>query len=630
MRKIVTILIAFFCISTLAEAQFSGGGGGTTESGPAVPRKLTTVELQKQCDNGDAISCDNLGVRYLQGDGVAKDAQKANALFQRACDGGDYMGCFDIAESYRFGEGVGKDTKSAAAYYQRGCDAKGANSCAQLAILYNDGDGVPQDDGKAALFAKRSCDGKSSLGCTLLATVYTQGAPGYPKDLARAEELFAEACFANVDFNRPPDSVSQAACSSLAKLTGKPACKVSKYTDSAGKAGTICFDEQAGWQVSNATIAEPVSAGPVMPKADVAGAANAALSAGNHAYARRDFATAAVQFATACDGGSDLACGSLGGMYLNGEGVSASGARAATLLAKACDAGITSSCGKLGLIYDSGNGVTTNKRLAFMLFSGACARSDMAACYNQGRLFESGQGGTFDLAQAAILYGRACASGVADSCVSIGAMHASGIHFAQNDAQAVTYFDLGCTQGSQSGCARSKETNAAMARSSELAAAKAAVTMPARSKGSLNCQKARTIPESDLAEIERLARIGFASNDPICVHVLGWLSEEKRDYELAYVYYSNAANKNFGMSVNNIGGLYSRGNFVQQSRLTGNEWYRRALQIAEADGDTALAALARQNIAINEEAMRPPPPAPKGCQKQSVFVDGFGDPICLD
>jgi Sel1 repeat len=269
MRKFFTIVLALFGFTTFAHAQSIPGGQG-------AKAPLTAEELQKRCDGGNAIACDDLGVLYLKGDGVAKDAKKANALFQRACDGGDPVGCYDLAESYRFGDGVAKDMKAAAAFYQRACDGGNAGGCSQLAIQYNGGEGVAQDDAKAALFADRSCKGGSPLGYTLLGSVYGDGAPGYPKDVKRAEELFRNACFDKADFKAAPDTVSRAACSSLAKLTGKPACTRNTYPG--GPSELICFEGPGTWKVT----VTPAAA----PPPDPAVTSNAAVNAGNAAYAR--------------------------------------------------------------------------------------------------------------------------------------------------------------------------------------------------------------------------------------------------------------------------------------------------------------------------------------------------------
>jgi uncharacterized protein len=441
MRSIMLLLLALVGSLSVAHAQsvphsqFSGGG---------VDRKMSNEELQKRCDGGEAIACDDLGVRYLKGDGAAKDLTRSAALFRRACDGGDSVGCYDLAESYRFGDGVAKDMKAASAFYQRACDGKVANACAELAILYNDGEGVSQDDSKAALFADRSCKGGASLGCALLASVYVQGTTGYPKDVAKAEQLFTNACFDKANFNTAPDVASQIACSGLTKLTGKPAC--TKKTYSIGSSELICFEAPGTWKVTEIPVEEPKSAN------DSVAVANAAVYAGNAAYESKDFVKAAGHYASACDNGSVAACGKLGEMYVDGQGLMRNAARAAPLLAKACDGALPAACAKLGQLYDKGDGVQPNKTRAFNLFDGACSQSIIAACYNLGRLYEGGQGTAANMAQAATFYQKACNGGVADGCSGLGAMHSKGVYFAKDLIQAEYFFNLACSKGGKQGC----------------------------------------------------------------------------------------------------------------------------------------------------------------------------------
>lgn len=41
-------------------------------------------------------ACNNLGVMYAQGIGVARDRALANEMYRRACDGGDTTACNNL------------------------------------------------------------------------------------------------------------------------------------------------------------------------------------------------------------------------------------------------------------------------------------------------------------------------------------------------------------------------------------------------------------------------------------------------------------------------------------------------------------------------------------------------------
>lgn len=374
-RFLVTFTLLLSFVGSPANAQFSGGGGG-----PAPTSKQSTEQLQAGCDGGDSIHCEKLGMRYLEGDGVVRNAKTAAALFQRACDGGDEMGCFDVAESYRFGDGVAKNLKTAAGFYQRACDGKYAPACAELALLYIDGNGVSKDISKTALYADRACNGGAQIGCALLGAVYAEGVAGYPKDLRRAEDLLHQACFKDVNFEVAPDRTSIVACGMLTSFTGQPACQ--RVTYPGGPTEDRCFEAPRAWKVTEVRTAPaaPPAAAAAPPRVDPVATGNNAVNAGNAAYARKDYAAAAAQFAIACDADNASACGVLGEMYLKGEGVLANGARAAGPLAKACDAGIAVACRNLGSLYADGRGVPLRKDKALALYNNACVAGLTDAC----------------------------------------------------------------------------------------------------------------------------------------------------------------------------------------------------------------------------------------------------------
>lgn len=88
--------------------------------------------FQKGCDGGDANSCNNLGVRYEYGDGVAKDVSRAVQLYQKTCDGGNALGCNNLGHMYEQGLGVAKSNVLAAQFFHKGCDLGNSDACANV------------------------------------------------------------------------------------------------------------------------------------------------------------------------------------------------------------------------------------------------------------------------------------------------------------------------------------------------------------------------------------------------------------------------------------------------------------------------------------------------------------------
>src|SRR5262249_16335328 len=118
-----------------------------------------------------------------------------------------------------------------------------------------------------------------------------------------------------------------------------------------------------------------------------------------------DPARASTFFRQGCDGGDDHACGALGRMLLDGDGVPKDQAKAAELLKRACDGTQAAACVDLGLMSETGNGAPKNPMIAKFLYEPACMRGDFVGCSNQGRL-ELGQGGNPDAAKRA--FSQAC------------------------------------------------------------------------------------------------------------------------------------------------------------------------------------------------------------------------------
>jgi hypothetical protein len=70
------------------------------------------------CHGGNALGCTNLGLMYWN-NYLPKDDKRAAELFQQACDGSDRSGCRALAFMYEQGQGVAKDLDRASFFYQK-------------------------------------------------------------------------------------------------------------------------------------------------------------------------------------------------------------------------------------------------------------------------------------------------------------------------------------------------------------------------------------------------------------------------------------------------------------------------------------------------------------------------------
>jgi hypothetical protein len=140
--------------------------GSLTAAQPNQPAKAL-AQLQAACDKGDGQACYDLGTRYEQGDGVAKNADRAVTLYERSCEIGYAGNCWYLGTIYEDGGFglVAPNVSRAAALYRKGCDRGDGNACFSLGLLYKAGKGVPRNPAAAAAFIRKGCVDLASGVC---------------------------------------------------------------------------------------------------------------------------------------------------------------------------------------------------------------------------------------------------------------------------------------------------------------------------------------------------------------------------------------------------------------------------------------------------------------------------------
>lgn len=169
---------------------------GWLKKDPAKARAF----YDKACALKRGSSCNELGVMFLNGDGVAKDLDKGRAYLEKACTHGQALGCKNLAVVYDQGLGVPADPAKAFEHAKRSCaidhwmadDAKAVGYACNMAggALYT-GAGVPVDKKAAADMFARACD-RSRYYCYNLGVVIMEGV--IEKDAPRARALYEASC----------------------------------------------------------------------------------------------------------------------------------------------------------------------------------------------------------------------------------------------------------------------------------------------------------------------------------------------------------------------------------------------------------------------------------------------------
>ena len=190
--------------------------------GACKPGDLADCTAKCQVQKNQS-SCVNLGIMFLNGDGVARDTGKAATLFQGACNAGVGAGCDRFGLALHSGVGIVSDLPRAATTFSKGCDLRNADACNQIALMNVRGDGIPKDTVKAVTLFSKACDLGDAFGCGNLANHLASG-DGIPRDAARAAALRKTAC----------DKGDQQACRALAASGGADAGAGTTTTTAAG------------------------------------------------------------------------------------------------------------------------------------------------------------------------------------------------------------------------------------------------------------------------------------------------------------------------------------------------------------------------------------------------------------
>ena len=89
--------------------------------------------------NMQAESCYNLGVMYVEGQGVRQDYYRARELYKKACDMKHASACNNLGFLYGKGQGVKQNHSIAKQYYGKACDLGSQIGCDNYKLPNNQG-----------------------------------------------------------------------------------------------------------------------------------------------------------------------------------------------------------------------------------------------------------------------------------------------------------------------------------------------------------------------------------------------------------------------------------------------------------------------------------------------------------
>jgi TPR repeat protein len=126
--------------------------------------------------SGNADAAEQIGLLYLNGQGVPQDDDQAQTWFLKAAKEGSGDADVELGLLALNGHGGKGDAVQAMDWFRRGAAAGAANGEEQIAFLYLRGQGVKQDDGQAiSWFRKAAADGSTDAE-TQIGLLYLTGA----------------------------------------------------------------------------------------------------------------------------------------------------------------------------------------------------------------------------------------------------------------------------------------------------------------------------------------------------------------------------------------------------------------------------------------------------------------------
>ncbi|HBP87073.1 MAG TPA: tetratricopeptide repeat protein [Nitrospirales bacterium] len=92
---------------------------------------------------------------------------RVELALHETCYKRDTQACITLAERYLKGEEISADPQRAVQLYEHACAEQNGKACTHLGLLYYQGIGVPQDPSHAKILFRQGCRFKDKMGCTL-------------------------------------------------------------------------------------------------------------------------------------------------------------------------------------------------------------------------------------------------------------------------------------------------------------------------------------------------------------------------------------------------------------------------------------------------------------------------------
>ena len=160
--------------------------------GLAKDRDRAETALRKSARRGYLPAMIALGEFYALGGGAEPDLREAAHWYEKAAEQGDVQAQFLTGRFYATGDGVAPSLREAAKWFLRAAENGHATAAFNIATFYANGSGVKQDTKSAIKWFEVAAKGGTGAARIQLGRLYANGS-GVERDHARAEQWLQQA-----------------------------------------------------------------------------------------------------------------------------------------------------------------------------------------------------------------------------------------------------------------------------------------------------------------------------------------------------------------------------------------------------------------------------------------------------
>ncbi|MFZ6720722.1 tetratricopeptide repeat protein [Undibacterium sp. Ji49W] len=165
-------VLATFSMAPLSHADDFKDGVAYYEQGD-FPSAAESFRAAANKGNADAQF--NLGLMYLNGEGIEQDYKQAMSWFEQSASKDNVRAQVNLGRMYAKGKGIVSNHGIAASWFRKAADQGYADAQYSLGILYVTGTGVPRDFAKAKELFQQAANQSNASGQYQLALIYLKG-----------------------------------------------------------------------------------------------------------------------------------------------------------------------------------------------------------------------------------------------------------------------------------------------------------------------------------------------------------------------------------------------------------------------------------------------------------------------